>query len=382
MIMWRMVLAIIGLLCLSGCHHDDHKRQADRWVSVTAQPITTTLFFSGIVQPLKTVVITSPAEGVIDDMSFHYGDVVKAAQPLLTVASDKFQTDYKAALLQYIKSKTEFTNSDSQLKQAAFLHQNQLISDDDYKSKKTNYYSAQLSLVQAKDVLGAMLKQLDVQGFNLYDLSIEDVDKISQAFHVKSGSQKLHITAPNAGVVLLPIKNDNDSTTKKLVKGDQVKQGDVLAMIGDVSGLTIHINVNEYNINQLKVGQKVKVTGGAFSDMTLQGEISGIDRQAQASQGGAPVFPVDIVVPKLTPSEQAVIHMGMSAKVEINIQSEPVVTVPIRAVFEKNGSTFVKVQDPENKKIREVLVRTGQTSFDSVVIESNLKPGDHIVFID
>jgi HlyD family secretion protein len=156
-----------------------------------------------------------------------------------------------------------------------------------------------------------------------------------------------------------------------------VKQGDLLALIGDVSGLTIHINVNEFNVNQLIVGQKVIVTGTAFPQYNLQGHIASVDRQGQANQGGLPVFPVEVIVPTLTSEQQAVIHMGMSAKVEITIESEPVISVPLAAVFEKNGMSYVKVQ--KNKKIQDVLVKTGQTTENAVVIEANLKAGDNIV---
>lgn len=347
-------------------------------MTVTSQSLSTSFFYTGVVQPLKTVVVTSPTEGVIEEMMFHYGDKVDAKQSLFTIFSDKFQTDYKNALMQYIKAKTEFNNSRSQLTEAEFLHKNELISDDDFKSKQTNFYTAQLTLVQAEDALATMLKQLDVKGFNLYALTIQDIDKITQALHVHDNSQKIKIVSPTAGVALLPMKQDSiDGQTKKLSKGEQVKQGDVLAMIGDVSGLTIHINVNEFNVNQLKIGQKVKVTGTAFSQFILEGKIAGIDRQGQANQGGVPVFPVEIIVPTLTAEQQSIIHMGMSAKVEIKIESDPVVTVPIAAVFEKNGLTHVKVR--KDKKTIALPVKTGQTTANAVVIESNLKAGDKVV---
>lgn len=150
-------------------------------------------------------------------------------------------------------------------------------------------------------------------------------------------------------------------------------------MIGDLSGLIVHISVNEFNINELKVGQKVKVSGTAFSQFTLDGQISGIDRQAQTSSGGVPVFAVEIVVPKLTPEEQAIIHVGMSAKVQINIEGPPVVTVPFSSVYVKNNISYVKMQDRNSHKIIEIPVKTGATTEDAVVIESPLKAGDKVV---
>lgn len=372
-----LIYFTIGISLLACSDHKNKHTVRNEVLTVMEKPLTNSFYYTGVIQPIKTTVVTSPAEGVIEHMAFHYGDVVKGKQPLFTIYSDKFQTDYKTALMQYIKAKTEFNNGRSQLTEAEFLHKNELISEDDYRSKQTAFYTAQLSLLQAQDALATMLKQMDVKGFNLYSLTIQDIDKITQALHSQDNSQKLHIVSPTSGVALLPIKSDNDAQPKKMANGEQVKQGEVLAMIGDVSGLAIHINVNEFNINQLGVGQKVKVTGTAFPQYVLEGEIAGLDRQGQVSQGGVPVFPVEVVVPKLTAEQQDVIHMGMSAKVEIRVEEHPAITVPIAAVFEKEGVAHVKVQ--QDKKIVEVPVKTGKTTPNAVVIEANLKSGDKIV---
>lgn len=380
MIKLQCVIILLCIFCsLSGCNRDaSTKNKPNQVITTELKSIQTHYYYTGLIQPLKTVVVTSPAEGVIEDMAFHYGDQVNSKQPLFTINSDKFQTDYKNALMQYIKAKTEFNNNRSQLTEAEFLHKNELISDDDFKSKQTAFYTAQLTMVQSQDALSEMLKQLNIKGFNLYTLTIQDIDKITHALHSQDGAQKLMVSSPTKGVALLPIKSDS-SDAKKFSKGELVKQGDLLALIGDVSGLTIHINVNEFNVNQLKVGQKVMVTGTAFSQFNLEGHIASVDRQGQASQGGLPVFPVEVVVPALTPEQQAVIHMGMSAKVEVTIESEPVISVPIAAVFDKNGLPYVKVQ--KNNKIQDVLVKTGQTTENVVVIEANVNAGDKIVIV-
>lgn len=378
----KTIIIILLVLMLYNCvhHRKTNSPSKNTIVTVTAQPLVSTLYYSGIIQPLKTVVVTTPADGVISDMAFHYGDEIKSGQLLFSISSDKFQSDYKTALMQYIKAKTDFMNGESQLREGRFLHQNQLISDDDFKAKQTNYYNAQLAMVQAKDTLDSMLKHLNLHGMNLYDLKIEDINKISQLLQAQVDLQQIQIFAPNNGVVLLPNKDEgSDGELKKVNKGDQIKQGDLLAVIGDVSGLTIHISVSEFNVNQLKVGQKVHVTGTAFPDFNLSGEISAINRQGETSQGGLPTFPVEVIVPKLTAAQQAVIHMGMSAKVAIEIGGEPVISVPIQAVIQKNGDTFVKVADNKTGKLREVAVKTGQTTLDSVVIESSLSTGDKIV---
>jgi len=375
----REIMKFFILLCLlcflTACGQGYNAK--NEIITVQSHSLTTPLYYSGIIQPLKTVVVTTPAEGVVTDMTFHYGDTVYKDRPLFIISSDKFQTDYKNALMAYIKAKTDFINNQTQLRASEFLHKNQLISDDDFKSKQTNFFNSQLGLIQAKDALSIYLKQMDLQGMDLFSLSIENIDKINQVLHTQNVLRVLHVISPANGIILLPTDNNTEGQLKKIAKGDSVKQGDVLAMIGDMSGLMIHINVNELNVNQLKIGQAVKITGPGFPDMELQGNILSIDRQGEVTQGSMPLFPVDIIVPKLTEAQQNIIHIGMSAKVEIQTKDETVITVPLSAVNDKNGVPYLHVI--ENGKIKEIPVKTGKTTQDSVIIASYLKSGDQIV---
>ncbi len=375
----KYLLIFTLMLMIASCGENKSSTASNETeMTVASSASSSALYFSGTVQPLKTIVITSPADGVVNDMEFHYGDTVKSSQLLFKISSEKFKSDYKAALMQYIKAKNDFNTAQSQLKESDFLHKNQLISDDDFKGKQSNYYNAQLSMVEAQDALGLMLKQLAVPGVKLDQLTIQNIDKISQALNINGGTQELQIVAPGTGVVLLATKANSSDEAKKLEKGDLVKQGDVLAEIGDVTGLTIHINVNEFNINQLKIGQKVIVTGAAFPGIELQGQITGLDRQGQAAAGGMPIFPVEIVVAKLTSDQQAVIHVGMSAKVQINIEQPEQIKIPITAVLQKEGVTLVKEKDSHGS-VKEVAVKTGQTTINDVVIDEGLKVGDKIL---
>lgn len=349
-------------------------------ITVSSRPLATTLFFSGTLQPLKTIVVTSPVDGVIEDMPFHYGEIIKANRLLFEIVSEKFQSDYKTALTQYIKAKTDYTSSQTQLKEATFLYKNQLISRDNFNDKKVSFYNSQFSLIQAKETLSHILKRLDLQGVNPYDLKISDIDKITEALRLQDGAKHLQIKMPETGVVLLPTKEDaSDGSLKKIIKGTQVKQGDVLAVISDLSSLVVHITVSEFNVNQLHVGQTVTVTGSAFPEFTLSGKIIGIEKQGQPNQSGLPAFPVDIAITNLTEAQKAVIHIGMSAEVAIHLQENSAITLPIAAVIQEAKGTFVNLQDPKTHQVKKVAVKTGRTTLDSVIIEANLKDGDRIV---
>lgn len=131
----NLLKIILLAVILSACGEKSSKPKQEI-VTVTTKPFSTSLYFSGIVQPLKTMVITNPMDGVVHDMLFHYGDKVKPNQLLFAISSEKFRTEYKNMLMQYIKAKNESNTTYGQLVQSEFLHKNELISDDDLKAKK------------------------------------------------------------------------------------------------------------------------------------------------------------------------------------------------------------------------------------------------------
>lgn len=344
--------------------------------TVKTQTVNNTLFYTGNIQPLTTRVVTSPADGVIVDMPFQYGDTVTEKQSLFIISSSKFLSDYKSALLQFVKAKSEFNTNQSQLKESEFLHKNELISEDEYKMKQSSYYAAQLGLLQARDALDTLLQQMDIKDIDLGKLTIADIDKITNAMHLEKKSENIRITSPAKGIVLSASKSEDDA--KKFFKGDVVKQGDVLGIIGDMTGLSVRVRVNELVVNQLKAGQNVKITGIAFPQYVLNGRIDRVDHQGEASNGGPPTFAVLITVPTLTPQQQDEIHAGMSSQVEINLSEDERIVVPLSAIKEKGGETYVQVYDAKKHKLEDMMVRTGKSTENSVTILSGLKPGDRI----
>lgn len=366
---------ILTISFLPGCGKSS-KEANNNIVTIKSLAYSNTLFYSGTIQPFKTLVVTTPADGAVTEMPFQYGEVVKAGQLLFMISSAKFLTDYKSSLMTYIKAKSEFNTAQMQLTESEFLHKNGLISDDDFKMKKSSYYTAQLGLLQAKDALENLLQQSDIKNINLSELNISNVDKIMQALRLQARSENLRIIAPADGIILSSSKNEEDH--KKIAKGDVVKQGDVLAVIGDMSCLSVRIKVNELTVNQLKVGQQVKVSGIAFPDYTLMGEINRIDHQGETSNGGLPTFSVVIMVPTITQAQQKIIHVGMSAQVEIKIEEESQIMIPIAALLEKNGHSYVRLYDDKTRKTNIVAVKTGKTTIDSVAILDGLKSGDKV----
>ena len=147
-----------------------------------------------------------------------------------------------------------------------------------------------------------------------------------------------------------------------------------------MSGLSVTLDVNEVDINQLQSGQKATITGSAFPGITLQGYVEHIEKQASSKNSNLPTFTTHITIPQLTAEQAQVIHVGMSAKIKINLEENDVIMIPIKAVFQENGQSKVKVKNELTNQIDSIPVITGKTNLSEVSIEQGLRPGDVIVF--
>src|SRR5688572_23218105 len=124
------------LLIVSACQRSSSS-SISQWLAVAQPTFTNNALYSGTIQQLKKQIIPSPADGVVVEMPFQYGEVVQAGDLLFKLSSTKFLTEYKSALMQYVKAKNDFNTSQTQLAEGKFLHKNQLISDDDFKMKQS-----------------------------------------------------------------------------------------------------------------------------------------------------------------------------------------------------------------------------------------------------
>ena len=247
--------------------------------------------------------------------------------------------------------------------------------------KSTSETSA-LAYINAKHQLEEALKVTGAGSVDIEKISLENINKIRKMLKVKRDN--IVYKANANGVVLFPQKGSAGSRGKQLIVGNEVKPGEVLLTIGDLSGLKLHISVDEINISKVKPGEKVTVTGEAFPGVSLQGHVSRVGYEAVSQGGfggGSATFPVTVLVPKLTKAQQKLIHVGMTAKVAIPIKDPRALVVPMSAVTNKGGQDFVElVAKPKNRKVPVTVGHT--TPNGEVVIKQGLRPGDKVVVYD
>jgi len=372
---FTLLLITPAVITLAGCHKKSNNIQI-KTMTVQEKPLQQSLYFSGVIEPLSKQPVISPVKGVVIKKFFEYGEPVKKGQLLFTLSSTMQQDTFQSALTDFLKAKQALNSSQDKMKSTVALYKQEIVSEDDYNTDKTTYYLDQLTYTQAKNKLDEILKYHHID--NLSSLSISDTATINRILKSNQQSSTINITAPYSGVALFSNEDASSTTDSRADIGSSVKDGELLLYIGDVSGISSTIQINEININQIQEKQKAEITSIAFPNITLHGYIQTIDTQA-ADNNNLPAFTAKIIVPKLSEKEKNSIHIGMSTKIQLIPNSENKIMIPISAVTQQGDDNLVTVIDKQSGGHKNVPVTTGQTTLNEVVITSGLKPGDEIV---
>lgn len=337
-----------------------------------------TLFFTGTLEPLKEQPLTCPFDAIIEAMPHGYGQFVQQGETVFTLNSAELEKQYNETLTEYLKAKDNYSVANAKFVGTEDLWQAGLMAKNNYLSEKSSLNTSRISLMQATRKLTETLEKMgNVFDADLAHLSFAEFDKVRLA--LMGNHNLIPLNAPSNGVLLYPPKV-NDDKSERMRVGSTVKAGQVLGLIGDLSGVRIEINVPEVDIDKIKIGMPATIRGVAFAKHDLKGTLVSLNAQASTTNSGAlPSFTALVEVKNLTPTQQALIKVGMSAAIELTVKSTDKLLVPIMAVRQKRNVSIVQLIDSKDK-IHEQVVTTGAAYVDKVVIDTGLKQGDVIVY--
>lgn len=375
MILKRFVIFLLFFLLLS-----DVALASDFAVAVKKSQ-TNHLYFRGILNPLKNILVTSPVDGRVVGRNFEYGQRTYKDDVLLTLDATDLSQTYRSSLSDYLQKKADLQTQKMKFTGDEELFKAGVIAKQDFDASRNSYASSLLSLAEAQFELEKVLRQANIDFVALEELTLQDVKKVSSA--LQKGFSQFPVRSPADGVILIPVTHDASGDKTMLNLGDSVKVSQALLSVGDLSGFSVNINVNELDISQIKKGLKVSVTGDAFPGVVLHGMISRVAVQANprdeaADDEGLAMYAVTITIPEIPPPQREKILVGMTAKVDLAITKSAVVMIPIDAVVVKNSEATVMLVDKKTGKSREVVVETGETTATEIAITRGLSAGDTI----
>ncbi len=228
----------------------------------------------------------------------------------------------------------------------------------DVQSAEDAYQNAQRDLQRYESSFqtgGVTQQQLDQARLNARNAQ----NRLKQA-QVRVGDA--NVRAPFNGIV-----------NKRFVElGAYVSPGNQLFEIVDVSRLKLAVTVNESQVANLKVGDKVRIRSNVFPDKSFSGKVSFIAPQADNSLN----FPVEIEIGS-NPGNQIKAGMYGTAIFEFPEQA-PSITVPRTAFVGSVSSNKVYILEAGNTA-RERKVIAGRVNGDNVEVLEGLKEGETVI---
>ncbi|HET6201414.1 MAG TPA: HlyD family efflux transporter periplasmic adaptor subunit [Planctomycetota bacterium] len=194
----------------------------------------------------------------------------------------------------------------------------------------------------------------------------------------KRNLEKCTIKAAQPGIVVYG--NPDEPWMRQEVKvGMSVWQNHTILTIPNLEVLQVLLQIHETDIGKLKAGQTAVVTPEADPTRHLTGAVTKVAQIAGSRWGWddeVKRFGVEVTIE----DKSAGLKPSTSAKVEILVEEVPdVLSVPIQAVFAREGKSFVYLSNGKERPERRD-VKPGRQNDTHVEIVEGLKDGE-VVFL-
>ncbi len=181
------------------------------------------------------------------------------------------------------------------------------------------------------------------------------------------------VTAPRAGVVLKKYVEAGTIVTSGKSSSAGTGAGTSIVELGDLSRMFVLASVDETDIAQVRIGQRVNINIDAYPDQVFQGKVTKIDPQTVVDQN---VTTIPVTVEIFNPDVR--MKPGMNATCNfIAERKDNVLVVPSEAIKDQDGHYSVTVLS-QGKQIHR-RVKIGIAGDETTEIVRGLKEGDKVV---
>jgi|GEM_PF-3371904 len=307
---------------------------------------------TGVINTPSQINIKSKLGGKITHIDVEEGDHVKEGENLIHLDSSDVQSRKNQANANLERSQAEI---DQALIRLEYTRAN-LQSSEKLFSKGL---IAQYELEQARRDYNLAKTQLNASYSN---------KQYYQEVYSSSLSEMKNtiIKAPMSGVII-----------KRLVEEGEIVApiSQVLLIMADLSRLGIKTEINEIDINKVKVGQLAEIKFDAIVNRFYHGRVSKIGPVGKKT-GNIVSYGVEIKI--LNPDDH--VKPDMSCDVDLIIEKvENIIYLPIEVIAKKGGENFVLMKRGENFSWVEVTLGIANDS--NVVIEKGVKEGEEVKFL-
>ncbi len=334
------------------------------------EDIQKTTIITGKIEPRNEVNVKPQISGIITELYKEPGQYVQQGEVIAKVKVIPDMGQLSSAESRVRLSDINLKQAETDFKRIENLHEQKLISDDEYDKSRQ-------ALKQAREEKAASVDALQVVR-----------DGVSQS-NAKASSTLIRSTI--SGVILdIPVKVGNS-----VILSNTFNDGTTIASVANMNDLIFRGNIDETEVGQLVGGMPMKITIGALQDLQFDAALEYISPKAVESNG-ANQFEIKAAVRlaslKKKDTGDAVImadggvggtplRSGYSANAEIVLsKAEKVLSVPESAIEFSGDSTFVYIIKGEGKQktYERTLVTTGLSDGVNIEIKKGITAKDKV----
>ncbi len=299
---------------------------------ITERVISPSILASGFLAHEQEVMLSSEVIGRVDKLYVKEGDSVTAGQLVLQVEDINFIASLEQAeaavrlnRIDIERQEIRIANLERQFTRSRTLHERAAIGDDEFETMRNQLDLARVDLKSARERLTQSEAQLDQINDQLSNTKIvSPIDGVVTSLDIKVGETAIASSTNIPGSSLMTIANPASIYTEVLV--------------------------DEADVANVAIGQRVEIVAIAYPDQPMIGEVRYIANTAKIAPGRQGLsFTVEI---DIVDSGAVTLRPGMSCRAEIfTRQDQSVAAVPIQAIlFEEDRAAlksdyFVFVND-------------------------------------
>ena len=246
--------------------------------AVAPANIQNSITATGTIEPVTSVTVGTQVSGIVSKLYVDYNSVVKKGQVIAELDKTNLISQLNTAKAQLATAQSQLNYQTTNLNRYRTLYNKGLVAADDYDN-------AQLSYKQAKEQVASAKEEVQRAQTNLGYATI---------------------TSPIDGVVL----------SKSVEEGQTVAASfstpELFTIAQDLTNMQVVADVDEADIGDVKVGERVSFTVDAYPDDTFEGTVKQVRQEATTTNN---VVTYEVVIS--APNSDLKLKPGLTANVTI-----------------------------------------------------------------
>ncbi|MBR6847738.1 MAG: efflux RND transporter periplasmic adaptor subunit [Bacteroidales bacterium] len=306
------IVALIAIICMAKATKSSKKELVIRTHVVSEYTVENTVTATGTIEPVETVDVGTQVSGKVEKIYVDFNDVVKKGQ--LMAELDKLTLNQNVS-----RAKASLTSAESQLNYAKLSYERTKQLYESNAATLASYQEAQNTYTQAQ------MSQKNAQA--AYDQALVDLSYAE-------------IYSPIDGVVL-----DRAVEVGQTVAAS-FSTPTLFTLANDLTKMQVEAAVDEADIGQVKIGQRVTFTVDAYTYETFEGTVNQIRMKATTTSN---VVKYTVIIS--APNPDLKLFPGMTANVTIITEEATGLAVPAEALnFTPDEQVLRNLQKPEMPK--------------------------------